>query len=270
MLWWKKTKDVTNKSHPGEKNGERHQDQNNVEIVRALYRMVYEYHASRHQEHSYEKKKARREALTIIGLFVAAGVAGWQGLIFRQTMNDARESAHSSHEDTIKAIVTNARAWLAPKSAVLEELPLILGQPIHFQVLYQNLGKQPALDMIPNEIVKIVRLPASKNWNDMVLPPNETCEALRSYRIGQTIYPISPVGPLAPADSYFLHMISIGIPYDGGIELGGKTIYVQGCLAYETFSERHYSSYCFYLIPRPDKPYDQWTFGICPDGGKAD
>jgi hypothetical protein len=261
---------VKQRKDPDHKQRERQNHQNNVEIILALDRISDQLATDEQQDQSDYRKRGQREITTIVLIAFTFAAALGGDVIFYLTMKDAEIAATNAHTDSQQTIITNARAWLAPKYVVLEELPLKLGELIHFEIVYQNLGKEPAIDMIPYQTVDTVRLPESANWRDAILPANRTCEALTNPRDGETIYPISPVGPAQPADNYFIHMVSSGHPFDGPISLGAKTIYVQGCLAYETFKERHYSAYCFYLVPRPDKPFDQWVWGTCPGGGRAD
>lgn len=104
--------------------GERHEHQDHIEVVLALDRMTYEHEARRHQERRYEDKKARRERVTIFGIFAAAFVALLQSGLFYCSMRDAREFAKTQHDDTAlllqKAESANIQATKAANAATAQ------------------------------------------------------------------------------------------------------------------------------------------------------
>jgi hypothetical protein len=96
------------------KQQERQQHEDNVEIVRALNRVASEQKASRRQEHTYEKKKAIRECLTIIAISLTAIIALITIVVaHRDTMHalkEARNATNTQHTDTTTAIGLAAEA----------------------------------------------------------------------------------------------------------------------------------------------------------------
>jgi hypothetical protein len=161
-----------------------------MEIILALNRVANEQKASRHQEHTYEYKKGRRECLTIIGVFSAA-VVGLATLIFahRDTMHalkearyaasiqhadttnaialateankNTRDAASVQHTDTRDSLIAANRPWLKVKEEIASDLTFDKeGASITLRINVHNTGHSPATEaMAIAEFVPCVNYP---------------------------------------------------------------------------------------------------------------
>lgn len=84
----------------------------------------------REQQERSERRRAARENLTIVGIFITAALALGQGWIFYNQLNEMQE---------------DRRAWVGPYQAGFEGT-LMPNMPIAVHVQYQNTGREPALD----------------------------------------------------------------------------------------------------------------------------
>jgi hypothetical protein len=163
--------------------------------------------------------------------------------------------------DSRDAAETNQRAWIAPIAVILGELPKV-GEKITLIVRYENSGKEPALGAVSiNQAFPIKMPPPNTGWDTVRFGNNPTCDGLKTLPGAQVIYPYSTRG--------YQDLFSTKWDADGEIENGIKTLYTRGCYAYETYGKTRYSAYCFYMLPKPGRPKEEWMFGGCADGNSA-
>ena len=164
-----------------------------------------------------------------------------------------------AHTATVEA----NRAWIAPVNAILEG-PLIKGQPVPVEVIYQDTGKGPALDN-NNSGDTGITMPmsaAEAAEQQLVGPFRDTgnkCVGLKPKSGGPAIYPTGNVQM----------SIERTVPADDFLLSGSRTFYVEGCFAYRTMGEVHDSSYCFWLGPHIDPVTKLRQFQTCVGGFQA-
>ena len=167
-----------------------------------------------------------------------------------------------------QALDRSQRAWIAPIDAQIDpETPLVAGaQKISFKVIYQNTGREPALDVNVNQALGILPVPIYFDWSNAKIPENTTCDGLYPTRGGETIYPsisttdheYRDVFPEIDAEKTMKELIS-----------GARIFYINGCFAYMTIGAPHQSAFCFFLAPDERKMVAKWRFVSCRTGNWA-
>ena len=69
------------------------------------------------------------------------------------------------------------RAWISVLGATLGA-PLEEGKPIRFTVIFQNTGKQPAIDLAFNNQNAVITAPPYEDWTGLSVSKNTSCEGL--------------------------------------------------------------------------------------------
>ena len=81
-------------------------------------------------------------------------------------------------EDLEQTRISDQRAWIAPRDAEIVG-PVERGQTLAFEIIYENTGKQPALDVVDNTRIDRIPVPLDDRgtayWERMLLPFNDTC-----------------------------------------------------------------------------------------------
>ena len=164
------------------------------------------------------------------------------------------------------AIVTlqaDQRAWIAPTGAELDGA-LIEGSPIRLRILYENSGREPALDTVhrygwtgpqPIEIdgAGIPFIDIHKvEWPQ--INPCQTQPLQNEVETGRPIYAPGKYGDIR-------YVFGDGISQ----ELLNKrqTFFVLGCFTYKAFLRTRHSPYCFFFQPNRDRSIEESTFEHC-------
>ncbi len=164
------------------------------------------------------------------------------------------------------AFAATQRAWLAPTNALFDR-PVKSGEQVSIGIVYDNVGREPALNVTHGEEVHWVNSPKVSNvspefWANQLLGANATCDhPTESDRI--VAYPSSH-------SSYRTHVLIKSDSFADELLWREKTLYIQGCIAYETVGAERHSAYCIYFEPDAAKPPEQWQFRFCADGNFAD
>jgi hypothetical protein len=162
--------------------------------------------------------------------------------------------------DNQTALERSQRAWIAPYTA-RHDGQIQVGKDFPIRVVYQNPGKEPAIDVADNYDGNIVpTINKNQGWDTLVIPPNHSCEGVIA-RKGQWV-----VYPSAINERYFAVAAEM---VDQALANSAKVLYIHGCFRYSTFGKPHRSSYCFYLEPLPDQPSEKWPLKNCPGEGQA-
>jgi hypothetical protein len=157
-------------------------------------------------------------------------------------------------------LARSQRAWIAPITAESDpDTPLIAGATqFSFRVIYQNTGREPALDVTTKEIVGAIPIqPAFHDWKHLGIPDNNTCDGLAPVRGNTTIYPsIYDTTNVRPYNG-----IPTGDPEKTIKEIidGNLVLWINGCFAYATIESTHYSAFCFMFTPDDRKPLAKWS-----------
>jgi hypothetical protein len=166
---------------------------------------------------------------------------------------------YEAHTATVEA----NRAWIAPINAILEG-PLIKGQPVPVEVIYQNTGKEPAIDTNNggDSGITMPLSPAEADQQQLVGPfrnAESKCVGVKPRGGSPAIFPTGPVQM----------SIERTVLADDAILNGSRTFYVEGCIAYNTMGETHTSSYCFWLGRHIDPQTKLRQFQTCIGGFHA-
>jgi hypothetical protein len=166
-------------------------------------------------------------------------------------------------------MVTNARAWVVPRHLIVTA---VLGEPLRLELQYTNVGKEPALNMMvgnteytpldPAILGKPAQAAEQIGLNNVckttVVPPNTTT-------VGETVWPMPE-----PRERHFAELAGFSNTdaglVDNNFMNGKRAIVVKGCLGYRTFTETHFSQFCFIVRG----PTDKWSVLDCPLGNSAE
>jgi hypothetical protein len=125
-LWRRLTHQSINDSahieqhHEGDQKREKgHDHQYDMQVIGALNRIADKIIATAKQEQTDDNKRASRETLTIILLFLTVIFTGGADIIFYFTMKDARTIASNTHADFQDQEVRQLRAYVFPEYAAI-------------------------------------------------------------------------------------------------------------------------------------------------------
>jgi hypothetical protein len=158
------------------------------------------------------------------------------------------------------ALERSQRAWVAPFAA-RHDAGIVVGHDFAIKIMYQNPGKEPAIDVSDNFTGdKVDTIKSGEGWDTLVIPSNHSCDGATPRKGQWVVYP-SAINER--------HFAVVAETVDQPLASGTKVLYIQGCFIYSTFGKRHRSSYCFYLEPVPDQPSEKWQLKNCPGEGQA-
>jgi hypothetical protein len=169
------------------------------------------------------------------------------------------EIATRQAENADKAIFQSQRAWIGPSNASFTSEPKT-EEPIEISILYQNTGREPALNFSYNVDIFAVT-ENGPDFGNRVNPFMTTCLATNSVAPGQVVYPSSGFS------QYTLGAKSDKTLVDDLIVNGDKVIVVQGCFLYTTGQTVHHSFFCFFY---KNKFTRIGNLNICQSGHYAD
>lgn len=169
--------------------------------------------------------------------------------------------------ETKHSLMLSERAWISPINANLVA-PIEEGKVIRFQVVFINSGKEPAINIAYSSQNGVIKAPPYEDWSSLAVDKNTTCDGLRTI-IGS--------GAMAPSTGNIIN----GRGFDSGSGkdpiTASKSIidgifhyYIRGCIAYTTFEEPHFSSFCYVLQTRFGIEWKQLVFRPCNIGFESD
>lgn len=195
-----------------------------------------------------------------------AEAAGQQAAAAKQQA----ESMAKQAETSAKEIVAASRAWLGPLTTTINSVQK--DKALEGVVQYQNTGREPATDVLPNISTKIYLL---DEWNSGTAAKEIIALAEKCLAISETQLPrgLQVVYPNIGFSTYQLHFdTNKGAEPDKIIVtddmIAGKTIFkVQGCFIYRSIGSIHHSAFCyFYQGNSTSLP----NLNICNVGNAAD
>lgn len=222
-----------------------------------------------------ERRRFWLDVAAVVAVFLAAGfsAAQWHVLSGQQIVMQGQlkemQRAYGPLKDTATAAIIANRAWISPRLVELAG-PIQVGQPIKIQVVFDDAGKTPALEVEFHGQGKYLksndgRPLAPEAYRNIKFGLNIACDAAVSAYIG-AIYPASNF-----AGNYSAFDIGENDPTIVPAVIGRTMVIgVQGCYKYKTMGSWHSSKFCSYLEPDPAKPPAQWVFKNCGDGSDAD
>jgi len=142
--------------------------------------------------------------------------------------------------------------------------PFEIGKEFRTKILYDNVGREPAIDV------------TIKAGSGLVDPPPvgglfgqlkvevvyKTCFAVAPESTKITVYP-------STARSYEHVSIMAAALAKQEIKDGTKILYVSGCFRYSTFNRMHLSHFCFFMRSEVGKDVAEWRWRNCPEGNYA-
>jgi hypothetical protein len=168
--------------------------------------------------------------------------------------------------ETKHALKLSERAWVSAVNATLTA-PIEEGKAIRFNIPLLNFGREPAINMAYATQNGTIKAPPYDDWSSLVVEKNTSCDGLLVQKGAQAIMPsLNGLASLRAFDSEVGRdpMLASKPIIDGTLHY-----YVRGCIAYETFEELHYSSFCYVLQTRSGVDWQKTLFLNCPSGFDA-
>lgn len=197
--------------------------------------------------------------ITALATVLLAIITGLLGLIAYWQYQELRSTDQTLHD----TLIASTRAWIAPETAILK---IEANIPPEITILYFNTGKSPAFGFNYDQTGGDFPIAANfKDWKNIPIPKNRTCDGLLPLNGAQTVFPSS--ANLANDLAFDLDIT----PPEGVGEImrGERILWLNGCFAYRTMGDAHQSGFCFFLLPEPLKPFAKWRMKKCPSGHTA-
>lgn len=245
----KRREDAAHQKH------EARQHEDNVQITVAINALVDQEAADSKKQEIYERDKRRREIVMLCVVAVAAGIALVQMVLLRLQVESAIQQtqlgiisvkiAVQASKDAEKATVEANRAWIAPRGLYID-YEHSTKKGVDLIVEYENIGKEPALNLTFNQYIDDFTggAPASNNQTAPAIKANKTCiDPIKGH---PPSFPMRQGGNegmmLTMNDGNFLKNFPAMLA-------GNRTLYFEGCFSYVTFLATHRSAFCYYLRP---------------------
>lgn len=165
--------------------------------------------------------------------------------------------------ETRHALKLSERAWLSPIAAIVSA-PIEEGKDLRFNIMFMNVGKEPAVSTTYAWQNGTVKAPPADDWSSLIVGENTSCDGLRPQKGSHAILPsLNGLGTLRAFDS---EDGKDPLVVSKAIVDGTLHYYVRGCIAYETFEESHTTSFCYVLQTRAGVDYKKTPFLECPTG----
>jgi hypothetical protein len=166
--------------------------------------------------------------------------------------------------ETRKSMELSERAWASVIGAIIS-MPPTVGQPLHFNLMIPNTGKEPAVDLNYASDFGVAPTPPNDDFSSLTVRSNKTCEGLQPQDAGGFI---TPGGGVQRGTDSGRGDHPVLLTDD--IVQGRSLLYTQGCIAYRTFGKIHHSSYCFVFSLKPNTPWNASLVSACPNGNTTD
>jgi len=156
---------------------------------------------------------------------------------------------------SLRGLTSAQRAWISPYDLKIEG-DYSSGGNLRLVVYYRNTGREPAFGVRVASDIAIAKGETKVNWS-------KRCDRARQLPSGGSVaYPSDSIYYTAPVE-----VRSLGSAYE--VLSGEETLYLNGCITYETFGSSHQSEYCFFLVPNVGQPTSTWSWRFCADGNNA-
>jgi hypothetical protein len=260
----KQIEQAINKSESGADDRSKRAEESQKNIAVAINSLSANFSTYLTKQDDSERKKSRRENITIGSLVVTAVVTIALAYIACLQTGISDRTDKTLHNTLVEA----NRAWLAPSHLEFIKAIDVADGPV-VSVHFRNVGHSPGLNLknssgwLPIKITK-----ASENGFPEVFPTWEqigatirtSCEQNKPTPDGQSVFPdeiregnMIATAPKDAADK-------------SGITNGSEAIIVTGCLTYNSFDEVRHTGFCRYASKIRS---GQWEFLSCPAGNFA-
>jgi hypothetical protein len=201
--------------------------------------------------------------ITAIGAIV--GIVGLIFVYFSLNVTQtAADAARQQAETAQRSFESEQRARIAVTEASLGA-PIEVGKPFSIFVSFQNVGKEPAVDVNIRQRTGDAPGPNIDLVSGVILPANNTCNGLEPLEGGNVLYP--GVSGYRKGESWRDDSVDWNAHIQAILD---RKLYafVNGCAVYKTLGKPHHSAYCFYL--HKSDVDAQWRFSVCQSGNSAD
>ena len=175
-------------------------------------------------------------------------------------MERAVSQANTSFKSTVDQFNIDQRAWIAPQNATLLS-DLIPGEPFKLQIQYNNVGKEPALDVRPiYRITSIEGRHFTDNTFNSIVEGHNICDKVEIAPGADVVYPSQPGG----------NHLMLGMPkgwMTADIVNGRSALIVEMCFAYKTLGTVHRTAFCYFYRPGVS---ENGQLNVCTAGNHAD
>lgn len=166
---------------------------------------------------------------------------------------------------TRNALELSERAWISPMPMKLAEQP-ILGQPLRVALVFNNTGKEPAIDVNFNNTYGVVPHPNNGDMTRMTFPENTACKGIEPVLGGGVAAPTIADRNTRLTDTSHS---SQPVVVDEAIMNGQAWVYTQGCIVYRTFNKTHFTQYCNVFRFYPGLATQETSSILCISGNTA-
>lgn len=163
-----------------------------------------------------------------------------------------------------ETLVSSNRAWIEPSGiSILSGLKP--GEDLTYLLTYANIGGAPALNVVmPIVELRTVEPPPNNDWYHPFPGQNPTCKNAKPNKDGLVVYQSKHM------KQNHKYWTDAPPPDAEAVRNGRRALIFEGCIGYETFTEEHYSAYCFYLPPTSGTPPDRNSLIHCLKYNNAD
>ncbi|HEX3342791.1 MAG TPA: hypothetical protein VGK96_21470 [Candidatus Sulfotelmatobacter sp.] len=171
--------------------------------------------------------------------------------------------AYCALKDGQRALNANQRAWVGPRSAGSDKLPMV-GQEFSVTVDYENTGREPATNLVlSGDVFAIpINTTTSEEREAKIIAYRNRCFTTNVQNGAGVVFPTNASAPPRTfgmdKDNRFT---------DNDIVSGQKFIVAMTCFAYKTVGMVHHTSYCVYY-QAGKTPFQSWN--SCRVGIDAD
>ncbi len=231
-----------------EKNYERSIKENNALIAVPLNSLADQLERYKIQQHAHDKRRARREIATIIGLFFTAAFTFITAIIFYYQLNEMRnatrhadEAARTQHSDTLTALQKAEDANANARGTAIKQLRAYLGVTSRDMPNLTVGQKQVAGIFVTNH----GQTPANKvrYWGDVRIREYPLVGSLPSLGLRSDFLPVNPGQKIPIA---FETIGQLSEQERAGIISGTSRIYLYGEIEYfDVFGDRRTTMFRF-------------------------
>lgn len=203
-------------------------------------------------------------AIATVLLVFATIILAYIACLQWKTAEKTDKTLMATNKTLSLTLVAANRAWLAPRRVRVDG-KLVEGSNLEYLIDYENVGKQPALDVGIFEDADspgTVDIPSEgASWYSVFEGvANNSCNGKVPRKGDLVIYP-------GPGDRPYSVRTKYPVPKD--VFERKKVLMLKGCMIYKTFDELRQSAFCFILAPIAGLPPEEWKFVRCPTGNFA-
>jgi hypothetical protein len=226
-------------------------------------------HAYQNNRDSHEHRRSQNEKITIIALCVTAffalltaGATAVSDWFFKGQLDEMQRSAEQQHRDTLAALNTANRAWISSVAPVFFK-PAVQDHPVQVVIPHENVGREPAVDIKESVLFDLIDPPKDDDFRNLPAVSETFCT---EYPPEMTLAPTFP----SKGQNFIVALTAQqNIKWDASLESNTKFLRVRGCISYNTFSQMHYTWFCYVFGPNVTGAPSQRLGAGCNQGNGA-